>query len=130
MRGLWSMAFLGCVLAIPPSLGSAKAQTQTPTTGTTRPRPPASTTMPPLDGRDTETVPDPQATLMEARRVRTLAADRQKKISEDAARLAQLAGEVKAGVDQAVKNETSADVIHKTEEIEKLAHDVKQRMKG
>jgi hypothetical protein len=129
MRGLWSIAFVGCVLAIPPSLGSAKAQTQSPTT-TTRPRPSNSASMPSVDGRDPDGVPDPQAALMEARRVRSLASDRQKKIVEDATRLAQLAGEVKTGVDQAAKNETSADVIRKTEEIEKLAHDVKQRMKG
>jgi hypothetical protein len=129
MRSLLSMAFVGCVLAIPPNLGSAKAQTQTPT-GTTRPRTPSTTTMPSVDGRDPDGIPDPQAALMEARRVRSLASDRQKKIVEDAARLAQLAGEVKTGVDQAAKNETSADVIRKTEEIEKLAHDVKQRMKG
>jgi hypothetical protein len=129
MRGLWSMAFVGCVLAIPPSLGSTNAQTQT-TTGSTRPRPSNSASMPSVDGRDPDNVPDPQAALMEARRVRSLASDRQKKIVEDAARLAQLAGEVKTGVDQAEKNETSADVIRKTEEIERLAHDVKQRMKG
>lgn len=127
MRGLWSMAFVGCVLAIPPSLGSATAQTQT---GTTRTRPPSSTTMPPVDGREPDGIPDPQAALMEARRVRSLATDRQKKIIDDVTRLAQLAGEVKTGVDQANKSETSADVIRKTEEIEKLAHDVKQRMKG
>ena len=130
MRGLLSMGFLGCVLAIPPSLGSAKAQTTQTPTGSTRPRPSNSTTMPSVDGRDPDGVPDPQAALMEARRVRSLASDRQKKIVEDAARLAQLAGEVKTGVDQAEKNETSADVIRKTEEIEKLARDVKQRMKG
>jgi len=86
--------------------------------------------MPPVDGRDPEGLPDPQAALMEARRVRSLATDRQKKIVDDVTRLAQLASEVKTGLDQADKKETSADVIRKTEEIEKLAHDVKQRMKG
>ena len=68
--------------------------------------------------------------MMEARRVRTLATDRQKKIIDDVTRLAELASQVKTGADQSDKRETSADVIRKTEEIEKLAHDVKQRMKG
>lgn len=127
MRGPWSLALVGCVLAIPPSLGSAKAQTQT---GTVRPGATSSTpTIPRVDGRDPEGLPDPQAALMEARRVRSLAMDRQKKIVDDVTRLAQLAGEVKTSADQANK-ETSADVIRKTEEIEKLARDVKQRMKG
>ena len=127
MRCSWSFALISCVLAIPPSLGSAPAQTQT---GTVHPRSPSSTTLPPVDGRDPEAMPDPQAAMMEARRVRTLATDRQKKIIDDVTRLAELASQVKTGADQSDKRETSADVIRKTEEIEKLAHDVKQRMKG
>lgn len=129
MRGLWNLTLLGCVLAVPPSIGSATAQSQT-QSGTLHPRSPSSTTMPPVGGRDPDGLPDPQAAMMEARRVRSLATDRQKKIVDDVTRLAQLASEIKTGLDQANRNETSPDVIRKTEEIEKLARDVKQRMKG
>ena len=59
-----------------------------------------------------------------------LFADWSQKIVDDVTKLAQLASEVKSGLDQANKRETSADLIRKTEEIEKLARDVKQRMKG
>jgi hypothetical protein len=42
----------------------------------------------------------------------------------------QLATELKAAVDKSNKNELSLDVVKKADDIEKLAHDVKQRMRG
>jgi len=65
-----------------------------------------------------------------ASRARAMADDRQKHIVDDTAKLLQLATELKAAVDKSNKNELSLDVVKKADDIEKLAHDVKQRMRG
>ena len=55
--------------------------------------------------------------------------ERKKQIADDAARLLQLATELKAEVDKTSKDTLSLGVIRKAEEIEKLAHTVKEKMK-
>ena len=54
---------------------------------------------------------------------------RHKRMETDAAKLLELSTELKADVDKAGKDELSLEVIRKADEIEKLAHDVKERMK-
>ena len=54
---------------------------------------------------------------------------RHKRMEADAAKLLELSTELKADVDKAGKDELSLEVMRKAEEIEKLAHDVKERMK-
>jgi nitric oxide reductase activation protein len=56
--------------------------------------------------------------------------DRQKRLVEDTERLLSLANELKADVDKSNKDTLSLDVIRKADEIEKLAHNVKEKMKG
>lgn len=56
--------------------------------------------------------------------------DRQKRLVNDTDRLLALATELKQQVDHTDKNTLSVDVIKKADEIEKLAHSVKERMKG
>ena len=56
--------------------------------------------------------------------------ERHKRMLADADKLLQLATELKADVDKTTKDEMSVPTIQKAAEIEKLAHDVKQRMKG
>ena len=56
--------------------------------------------------------------------------DRQKKLVADTDKLLVLATDLKAQVDKSTKDTLSVDVIRKAEEIEKLAHSVKERMKG
>ena len=56
-------------------------------------------------------------------------AERKKKISDDSAKLLKLAQELKAEVDKTSRDTLSVGVIRKADEIEKLAHDVKERMK-
>jgi len=56
--------------------------------------------------------------------------ERHKRLVADSDRLLQLATELKAEVDKSTKNEMSVTAIKKAAEIEKLAHDVKDRMKG
>jgi hypothetical protein len=48
----------------------------------------------------------------------------------DTDRLLVLATDLKARVDKSTKDTLSLDVIKKADEIEKLAHSVKERMKG
>ena len=80
--------------------------------------------MPEHRGRDTA----------ESRRSQELAKmrneDRQKKLVADTERLLELATDLKTLVDQSAANSLSEDEMKKVEEIEKLAHSVKERMKG
>lgn len=56
-------------------------------------------------------------------------AARKKQIADDATRLLQLATDLKAEVDKTNKGTLSLNVIRKADSIEKLAHDVKEKMK-
>jgi hypothetical protein len=51
-------------------------------------------------------------------------------LKADTDKLLKLAVELKASVDKSNENVLSVDVIKKAEEIEKLAHSVKDKMKG
>lgn len=56
-------------------------------------------------------------------------AARKKQMADDAARLLQLATELKAEVDKTSKETLSVNLIRKADTIEKLAHGVKEKMK-
>jgi nitric oxide reductase activation protein len=56
--------------------------------------------------------------------------DRQKQLVSDTQKLLALANELKSDVDKSNKDTMSLDVIRKADEIEKLAHSVKEKMKG
>ena len=56
-------------------------------------------------------------------------AERKKQISEDTAKMLKLAADLKAEVDKTTKDTLSLSVIRKAGEIEKLAHDLKEKMK-
>jgi len=56
--------------------------------------------------------------------------ERQKRLVADTDKLLALATDLKQQVDKTNKNVLSVDVIKKADEIEKLAHSVKERMKG
>jgi hypothetical protein len=56
--------------------------------------------------------------------------ERQKRMVSDTDRLLALANELKADMDKTTKDQLSIEVIRKAEEIEKLAKNVKERMKG
>jgi hypothetical protein len=57
-------------------------------------------------------------------------AKREQDLKKDTAKLLQLATELKQYVDKTNQNTLSVEVIKKADEIEKLAHSVKEKMKG
>lgn len=61
---------------------------------------------------------------------RARSTDRQKRLVADTDKLLALATDLKQQVDKTNQNILSVDVIKKADEIEKLAHSVKERMKG
>jgi len=56
--------------------------------------------------------------------------ERQAAIKNDTDKLLRLAQELKQSVDKSSANVLSVDVVKKAEEIEKLAHSVKDKMRG
>jgi hypothetical protein len=56
--------------------------------------------------------------------------ERQAQLKRDTERLVKLADELKDYVDKSNEGILSLDVVKKAEEIEKLAHSVKEKMKG
>jgi uncharacterized protein YkwD len=56
--------------------------------------------------------------------------ERQEQLKRDTDKLLQLSTELKQYVDKTNENMLSLEVIKKAEEIEKLAHSVKEKMKG
>ncbi|MGO9339458.1 MAG: hypothetical protein ACLPY1_18320 [Terracidiphilus sp.] len=55
--------------------------------------------------------------------------ERKRQIAEDSTKLLKLAADLKAEVDKTSKDTLSLNVIRKADEIERLAHDVKEKMK-
>jgi nitric oxide reductase activation protein len=67
--------------------------------------------------------------LAEAEQAKLRNTERQKQLVADTQRLLSLANELKADVDKSTKDTLSLDVVRKADEIEKLAHIVKEKMK-
>lgn len=67
---------------------------------------------------------------IQAQQARSRNSQRQKQLVEDTNKLLVLATQLKQDVDKTNKDVLSVDVIKKADEIEKLAHSVKERMKG
>lgn len=74
--------------------------------------------------------PDPISDRMQGQLARSRNTERQRKLQVDTDKLLELATDLKQEVDKTDKNVLSVDVIKKAEQIEKLAHSVKERMKG
>ncbi len=72
---------------------------------------------------------NPIAAEIQHRMTITRANERQKKMVADTDQLLALANELKAEMDKTNSITLSVQVIKKADEIEKLAHDIKQRMK-
>ena len=59
----------------------------------------------------------------------TQATDREKELADDTARLQVLANELKVELDKSDKDTLSVTVVKKAEEVEKLAHRVREEIK-
>jgi len=59
----------------------------------------------------------------------TANAERRKQIASDSAKLLKLAADLKTEVDKTTRDTLSINVIRKADEIERLAHSVKEKMK-
>ncbi len=85
----------------------------------------------PLAGESQES---PEERAWEAQQRQKLALEanvkREQDLKKDTAKLLQLATELKQYVDKTNENTLSVEVIKKSEEIEKLAHSIKDKMKG
>ena len=73
---------------------------------------------------------DPFAGKLAEQQARNRNLDRQERLVSDTDRLLSLATQLKQEVDKTDKDTLSVDVVKKAEEIEKLAHSVKEKMKG
>jgi hypothetical protein len=81
------------------------------------------------DMATSDAAPDPMRAEMREKMIRTANEQRHKKMLDDANKMVQLANELKADVEKAQNDELSVGVLKKAAEVEKLAHDVQQRMK-
>ena len=83
--------------------------------------------IPPLnsDDRDNE-----QRAKLEKDLAKKANRDRQAQLQRDTDNLLKLANELKQSVDKSNENTLSLEVVKKAEEIEKLAHSVKEKMKA
>jgi hypothetical protein len=73
---------------------------------------------------------EPGRERMEKEMAKKANQERQAQLKRDTDRLFKLATELKTSVDKSSENMLSLEVVKKAEEIEKLAHSVKEKMKG
>lgn len=116
---MWSRTFLACVvlfgIARPlPLLAQRQSQ-----------QPPPDMTRPQLPSDD-----DEARSKAERDMAKKANHERQAAIQKDTDKLLELATQLKENVDKSSENTLSMDVVKKAEEIEKLAHSVKEKMKG
>lgn len=125
---IWTMA-AGLALAAATAAPAQQDPGTSPDLGLGRssPSPAASQTpsMPSVVPPDVGTTPE-----MERNQAKMRNLDRQKQLVADTDKLVALANQLKAEVDKSTKDTLSIDVIRKADEIEKLAHNVKEKMKG
>jgi hypothetical protein len=74
--------------------------------------------------------PDEQQAKVQREQAKRLNKDRHEALKRDTDKLLKLSTELKEYVDKSNENVLSLDVIKKAEQIEKLAHSVREKMKG
>jgi hypothetical protein len=117
--------FLALPIALPILLigTAAAAQTPNPSQSINNPAP---TTPPDAGGQKEMREPNQEAKQAD---LAVASQDRKKQIADDSAMLLKLATELKTEVDKTTKDTLSLNVIRKADEIERLAHNVKEKMK-
>jgi hypothetical protein len=122
MRNFWTIILAGVMVLAAPGVGMAQAQSGTGVN--------AQVPVEPSSGARGAQGQSAMVARQQQKLAETAEAERRKQLSDETAKLLQLATELKAAVDKSNKNELSLDVIRKADGVEKLAHDVKQRMRG
>ncbi len=84
----------------------------------------------PNPGLAPDTAEDEQRAKLEKDMAKKANRERQVQLQRDTDNLLKLANELKQSVDKSSENTLSMDVVKKAEEIEKLAHSVKEKMKA
>jgi len=92
---------------------------------TQRPQPP-----PPTVDREDRENREPEEVRLEREMQKKQNKARQEALKRETDKLVHLADELKAYVDKTNENLLSLEVVRKAEEIEKLAHSVREKMKG
>lgn len=90
-----------------------------------RPQPP-----PPIVDREDRENREPEEVRLEHEMQKKQNKARQDALKRDTDKLVHLANELKGYVDKTNENLLSLEVVRKAEEIEKLAHSVREKMKG
>jgi len=122
MRNFWIMILAGVILLAAPSVGMTRAQSSTNIND--------QIVVPPSNGPRGVQGQDAMVARQQQKLAETATTERQKQLSDEAAKLLQLATELKAAVDKSNKNEMSLEVIRKADDVEKLAHDLKLKMRS
>ncbi|HKN34999.1 MAG TPA: hypothetical protein VJX16_17290 [Terriglobales bacterium] len=84
----------------------------------------------PVPGQHPSEHPDEQEAKLQREQAKRLNKDRQEALKRDTENLLRLSTELKEYVDKSNENVLSLQVIKKAEQIEKLAHSVRDKMKG
>lgn len=84
----------------------------------------------PVDGSVAPTDVDESRAKLDRDMAKRANLERQASLKADTEKLLKLSSELKDYVDRSNENILSIDVVKKAEEIEKLAHSVKEKMKG
>jgi hypothetical protein len=108
-------------LLVVPGCGVMAAQ-RSPGMNSGRPIDPPSSGVPP--------VTPPTWSNPDEERAKAIEDDRRKRLAADVDRLVSLTNELKSDIDKTTKDQLSLEVIKKAQEIEKLAHDVQNRLKN
>jgi hypothetical protein len=117
---------LVCAMALA-SISAAVGIAQEPAPNTPSPTPaPVTDAQTPLQPQSPDTTP---AATLAQRRQDALLQERKNQLTVDTAKLLQLANELKAEMDKSSKDTLSLAVMKKAEQVEKLAHQVRQEMK-
>ena len=127
-RQPWVSLALGTLLLCP--LGGSSGQVAPPSQPGSLPPASQSGSGRPSFGSEPLGMPDPASGLNPRKLEHMREDERRKRLMADTTRLVELTNELKTEIDKASKDELSLDVVRKAAEIEKLAHDVKERMKS
>jgi hypothetical protein len=131
-RVLWAcgLASLACIVLVSGAAQSGQQQQPQPSATPDKPSVTSEASQPP--DADDEAKPDepkPPEQQPAPQAAPTPGAEHKRQISDDSAKLLTLAMALKAEVDKTNKDMLSLDVIRKADEIEKLAHNVRDKMK-